>query len=980
MAIHTSRRMALLGFLLVHGFSSAGAQSTAPAAPVLEPMRPIRFGDDAANAWTTPFFEGAEYDPSVQDPEALFGQPIGSRLASHLEILSMLRAMAATSDRVKVNTYGRTFEGRELVTLTITSPANHARMEEIQANAQRLFDPSGTDPEVIDALPDSQPGVAWMGYGIHGDETSASEAAVPFVYHLAASTDDSVMAALERVVVVLDPCLNPDGRERIRSMVEQSAGFRANLDDGAMQRGRWPGGRGNHYLFDMNRDWMAGEAPETRGRWARLLELPPQLFVDAHEMSGLDTFLFYPQAAPRNAYLPTRLNHWQTLLAGDAARVFDKFGWGYYTREWADALYPGYSDAWGSLTGAIGMLYEQGRTIGAPLERESGEIVSYRETVHGQIAASLSNLMTFAEHKEDILVDYVAHRRMALDADSPLGGRAFAVVPSRDVTRDARFLRTLLGQGIEVSVAKEGFDGMNFEGTLGDRGDRREFPAGTWIVRAAQPQGALVRAYLDFDQRLDADFLRKERESIERGKGSKIYDVTGWDLGRQFALQGFWIDAPSVSAEDAGPLLAPSGPVGDLRGAYAWVVDGDDSRSLAFAARAMELGAQVHVADEDFSVRVKTAGRAGEATSLPMPRGSFLLRRHENEDDVVEKVLQAARETGAVVHGLATGRSADDGPDLGGGHFQLLERPRVAVFSNTPVSRTDFGHVWSYLDQDMGVPVTLVDAQSYRSVDLAKYNVLVAPPGVGAVLLEKKDSLVDWVRAGGTLVAIGSSATAIATEDSGLSENRRRRDVLDALDPYAWRCVRERAAYEVVIDEADLYGQGATQSDEGAPSTDGTPDESSSAESSSPGGASQDPASSDAGEPEAAELDSWRRQFSPEGVILRARMDPAAWITAGVMAAPAATGGGDESLSRDMAVPFAGSSVLMSAVRPALRLAPVSELRLAGLLWPEARTRIADSAWLTVESLGRGQVISFVASPVFRGSWRGTSRLFGNAV
>jgi hypothetical protein len=962
--------VAVLGFASPPLLSqNGGAMLEAGAvtqAPVLAPVEPIPFGDDAENAWSTPFFEGAEYDPSVADPEVLFGQPIGSRLASHGEILQMLRAIAATSERVSLDTYGRTFEGRELVTMTITSPENHARMGEIVENAALLFDPSKGAVDLVDGLAGRQPGVAWMGYGIHGDETSASEAAVPFVYHLAACTDASVIEALKRVVVVLDPCLNPDGRERIRSMVEQSAGFRANLDHGAMQRGRWPGGRGNHYLFDMNRDWMAGETPETRGRWARLLELPPQLFVDAHEMSGHDTFLFYPQAAPRNAYLPERLNHWQTVLAGDAGRVFDAFGWGYYTREWADALYPGYSDAWGSLTGAIGMLYEQGRTVGAPLERPSGEVVPYRETVHGQIAASLSNLLTFAQHKDDILTDYVAHRRRSLDPGSELGGRAFAVIPSSDVTRDARFLRTLLGQGIQVEVAEEAFTGQAVRGTLGQSEVSSQFPAGTWIVRAAQPQGALVRTYLDLDQRLDADFLREERESIERGNGSKIYDVSGWDLGRQFGVHGFWIDAPDVATKAAGAVVAASGAVGEIKGAYAWVTDGDDSRSLAFAARVMELGAQVHVADTDFRVQVR--GADGGVSARNMPRGSFLLRRHENDAGVESLVAEAAKKTGAVVSGVVTGRSMDDGPDLGGGHFQLLKRPRVAMLSNSPVSETDFGHAWSYLDQDLGVPVTLADCQSFGSVDFARYNVLVAPPGVGAVLLEHKDALAQWVRAGGTLVAIGSSAAALAHSDSGMSENRLRRDVLEELGGYRWRSELERRAYHVVIDMEELYGQeGPTVESE---SEDGAAAEEEGA--ASPTAPASQP---DGTDPEA--LDRWRRQFSPAGVILRGEADPAAWITAG-----ACLWGSHAPVDQpcDLAVPFEGSAVMMPAARPAVRLAEAGELRLAGLVWPEARTRMAGSGWLTVERLGRGQLISFAASPVFRGSWRGTSRLFGNAV
>lgn len=917
--------------------------------PVLSPHEPIRLGDDAANAWQRPFVEGATYDPAVARPEDVLGQPVGSRIASHDEVLTCLRRLAETSQRVTLRPYGRTYEGRELVICVITSPANQARLDEIQAGAKRLWDPRGQ--ENLGALIESQPGIAWMGYGIHGDETSATEAAVPVAYHLAACQDEGVVKMLESTVVVLDPCLNPDGRERIRSMVVQSAGFRANLDSGSMQRGRWPGGRGNHYLFDMNRDWMAGEAPETRARWAVLREWPPQLFVDAHEMSGLDTFLFYPQNSPRGAHLPERLDHWQKVLAAGAAAAFDGYGWGYYTREWADALYPGYSDAWGSLTGAIGMLYEQGRTIGAPLERESGEIVSYRETVHGQVAASLANLQSFAENRVGILTDYVAHRRRAADPEGPDGGRVFAFAPSADPVRDAHFLRALLEQGIEVQRAAAAFEGANPHSSFGAQQGAASFPAGSWLVPAAQPQGAMVRAYLEFDPRLDGEFLMEEREDLERGKGSRIYDVTAWNLATQMGVRGAWIDRPTVEVEAAASLAAPRGPVTALEGGYAWVADSGDQRSLRFCARALELGLQVHVSDEAFEAKVALDGGEG---IVEFARGSFLLRRHENPEGADALVDQAARETGARVHHALSGRAPAEGADLGGGHFELLEAPRVALLSNTPVSPTGFGHLWRYIDENLGLPVTLVDCQDAGGVDLARYNVVVAPPGAGSFLRERAESIGEWVRAGGTLIAVESAAFAIATEGSGLSSNRLRRDVLEELDGYDWRVGRERASAAVTIDVAALYGDGTGGEDEG-----GEGDGSAAAEEGA------DPTSLDA--PDVETLDRWRRRFSPAGVILRAAADSDSWLAGGVT-------------EGDLAVPFGGSRVLMPQGRPAVRLAPIESLRLGGLLWPEAAARVADSAWATVESRGRGLVISFAGAPVFRGSWRGTSRLFGNAV
>lgn len=981
---------------------ASGVKGAVALAPVLAPeFAPIRFGDDDAHAWTAPFFPGAEYDPSVPTPESFLGQPVGSRIAAHDEMLAMFRAWAATSPRIALLPYGRTYEGRELVRLLITSPANHARIDTIRAGVKRLFDPRGLSDADAEELLATLPGVAWMGYGIHGDETSASEAAVPVVYHLAAATSVEVERLLDEVVIVLDPCLNPDGRERIRSMVVQNAGYRANLDHAAMQRGRWPYGRGNHYLLDMNRDWMVGEAPETRARWQALLDLPPQLFVDAHEMSGLDTFLFYPQASPRNPHLPKRLGEWQSVLGNDAAKAFDRYAWGYYTREWADAWAPIYSDAWGSLTGAIGMLYEQGRTIGAPLLRASGEVVAYRESVHGQVTVSWANLESFRAHRVPIMRDWLAHRREACAPPEPWANRVYAVVPGADVERHARLLRTLVLQGIEVFEAQGEFRATHAVGAFGAELAERSFPAGTWLVPAAQPQGALVRAFLEFDPRIDAKTLQEEREHLERGKDSKLYDITAWDLGRQYNVDAWWIDAPTIERRALSELRASRGPVTDPAGAYAWVLDGDDGRSVQYAARALELGLAVHVSDRAFSAVVATAVRNEDLTAVvatgpvdpaattavrTFPRGSFLLRRHENRGvvgDVDALVAEAAARNGAVVWSVGTGRSTDEGPDLGGQHFHLLACPRVAIASNAPVSSTDFGALWRYLDEELGLHTSLVDCQAFGRVDLRRFNVLVLPPGATRALEAHATALRDWVSAGGTLVAIGSAASDLTRAPFELSSTKLRPDVLDELDGYGFLVQRERKSLAVEVDVDALYarppvpddahetptnalgkkgGKDAEQAGDGASKDREKPVNE---------GISQEDAGLDASaepktDPDKKREEAWRARFSPAGVILAAAAHPDAWITAGV--------------ARDVAVEFSGDDVWLTKSTPAVRLAAADKVRLGGLLWPEARERCADSAWLTVERRGAGQIVCFRGHPVFRGAWRGTARLFANAV
>ena len=913
-------------------------------APPRNPARsaPIRFGDPAELAYAAPFFPEARHDPAITTPDAILGQTHGSRLAHHAEILACFRAWAAQSPRIRVETFGRTHEGRELVWAALSSPRNLARLDALRADLAQLADPRAlSEAEARRIL--GGPAVAWMGYSIHGDELSGADAAVALGYHLVADTTRATEELLDALVIVIDPCLNPDGRERIVSMVEQSAGLTPNLDYDSMHRGRWPFGRGNHYLFDMNRDWMAGSQPETRARWQAVLSFSPQLFVDAHEMGSNDTFLFYPQARPHNPALPEKLGDWHRRYASEAARAFDARGWAYYSREWADAWGPFYSDAWAGLTGATGILYEQASTSGFPLRRDSGAILTYREAVHHQLAASWANVTTLAANRAEALADYLANGRRNVAADTPGNERMLVVRPYGNLRRQEEFLRTLLGQGIEVERTTQEFEGANVVHAEGENAATRTFPAGSLLVRARQPARQRVRAFLDFDVRYDALSLQKEREELERRGRSKAYDVTSWSLPLAYDLDAAWCDARPVEAVrvQAVELERPTLPVTPTEPApVAWLVDSTNDDCLAFAARALELGLAVHASDEAFTA----AGRR-------FARGSLLVRRSENPGTATEvwtKVRAAAEFARVEAVAAPTGLAPDlEQADLGGQHFHLLTRPRVALLANSPVSTDGYGHLWHHLDQRVGVPFTILDAQHFGSYDLRRYNVLIVPPawGLAGVLGEAKDALASWIENGGTLIACDSAAAELTAGALGLSSVELRQDALDELDVYARAVERERAAHDVVVDEAQLWNAPEAK-----------------------------PAETASKEPKvekheiSADDDRHARLFAPQGATLRARVDEDAWITAGL----------------DTVLPVLVSDADVFLARPpvttAVRLDPESTLRLSGLLWPEARTRLADSAWLTVERKGHGQVILFASAPAFRGYHLASARLFANAV
>jgi hypothetical protein len=732
--------------------------------------------------------------------------------------------------------------------------------------------------------------------------------------------------------------MNPDGRERILSMLEQSAGYTTNVDRDGMHRGRWPYGRGNHYLYDMNRDWSFGTQPETRARWAAFRAWMPQLLVDAHEMGAMDTFLVYPATDPFTPTFPAYTKRWWQEYTADLSKEFDAQGWSYYTREWADSWYPGYSDAWATFQGACGILYEQARFVGTAIRRLSGEVVTYREGVHRQALGSVANTATLAKNRELALREYLAAKRQAIDPATPGNERMYVLATGRHPEREQRFVELLVRQGIEVKRAAAAFQVSEARGPMHTPATAREFPAGTLVVSTRQPLSAYVKALLDFDPRYDQGSLARERKELETKGVPKSYDVTAWTPTLGWDLDAYWCEHADIAGNTIESLTPASNPrvvaAPDAAAPiYGWIVDGQDDSAVRFAAQAMELGLNVHLCNEPF----RSAGRS-------FARWSLLVRRHENGVDAGARVAEAATRANAVAYATSGARSPDEGPDLGGRHFELLAHARIAVLSNTPVDNDSFGHVWHALDVELGVPVTLADAQSFRSLDLRRYEVLVLADGsLGAWVSTHAEELREWTRAGGTLIALGGAAAAVCNPEAQLTQARLRGDVVSELDSYVRAARRARVAGTIEPNPSVVFDAQAVQEPAAAPKKD------------------------ESGEtPE--EREARLRVYAPSGVLLRGEVLEDHWLSAGCRA--------------ELPVYYDGSNAIYAkdSVRTAVRLAEGARLRLGGLLWPEARERLENASWCTVERVGNGQVILFASAPTFRGWFRGPLRVFHNAV
>jgi len=919
-------------YILIFAFLS-GCSSTVQAS----------LGENA-QAQSGGFVEPADFDPAIPSPESSIGHAVAAKAVRYRALERYLRALAEASDRVTRTVYGQSHENRPLYYLTITSPANHERLDRIKADNAKLSDPRTLQTaSQADRLVNALPAVAWLNYSIHGDELSSTDAAMYVAYHLAASRDQTTRQLLDQVVMHLNPLVNPDGRERYLSHLEQLTGVVSSPDLQSMQhQALWSRGRGNHYLFDLNRDWLVHLQPEVRDLAEAILSWNPHLLVDSHEQGAYETYLFDPPREPINVHLSPKVLEWRRRFSSDQAEAFNRYGWSYYTKDWYSEWSPIYTNAWASIQGSIGLLYEQARVDAASVKHPTGQEISYRQTVHHHIVSTLANLETLRANRRQILSDFLHDRRWAVsDADPNTG--IFLLPPCEDTARWKRLVELIAHQGIEAEFAQEPFDVENAADFWGNKRPSRTFPKGTLVARSAQPHRRMLNALCEFDPHLQDSFLLKERKELENRRETLLYDVSTWNLPMAFGIESYWAASiPNVRLRP-GPL----GPVSDVpklggKSHYAYLMDFENSSIYPALVRLLEEQCHPRIATKPFTMD----GR-------DYKRGTVLLRGHENPDGLPDVLQKIASDYAIEIHAVDRAL-VEEGPDLGSGKFELLAAPRVAIASQWPVRSTSFGSVWYLLDHQLRLQSSPVNIQSMNSIDLRKYNVLILPDSgdVGRVLDEKAvEKVKRWVEAGGTLVAVGGSAVFTAGKDRGLSSVRLRRDVLDKLAEYEEAVQRETNARDVKIDPNSIWGAPP------APPETGKEDANKPVESKP--------------KPDVEKLkrtDEWQRLFSPRGSFLTGIVNPEHWLGFGL----------DEKLP----VMFWGSHAFLSKhpVRTVVRLADESQLRLSGLLWPEARQRLAETAYATVESVGRGQLILFVTDPTYRMWLPGVQRLFLNAV
>ena len=896
------------------------------------------------------------YIPTIDHPNKFLDFNYGDRVANHSQISNAILRWSEQSNKIKVIEYAKSHEGRPLYVAFISSSENLNNLDEIKNQITKLSDPRITSNAEANSIIENIPAVAWMAYSIHGNETSGADAALGIIYHLISSTDLEITNMLEDMVVIIDPMMNPDGRDRFAKSLEQYRGTAPNFDDQSLiHTGDWPYGRTNHYYFDLNRDWFYLTQPETQGRVKLINQWRPQILVDGHEMGAQDTFMTGPPREPINKNIDRDLIKWGNIFAQDQAEAFDKKNWRFYTGEWHEDLYPGYS-FYVQFRGSLGILYEQSRMAEDGVRRPEGTIQSYKESVHHQFVSTLANLKTLEVNSKAMYQDYWEARKYNVSKNSKYANQTYVILPTKNNGRLNALAEKLQAQDIELFTNERSIIVKSATTQSGENITNYVVPEGSLVIPNQQPEAPLISAILEFDADIDKSVLIEERQESLRDGSSIMYDTTAFNFSMMFGLKAITVD--EKISNNLNNWVKGSSQSEISKDSIIWATDGEDDRSVAFAARLMEQNIQVRIID-------KKSFLSGHELS----RGSVAVLQMDNPNinDLSSKISQIGSDLEISIVSIESGFGPELLPDWGGRHFRLLEKPQVAILGHSSFNSYDVGVSWWSLDHHLGIRHSLLNGSFAGYADLRRYNVIIMPSGYLEMSDYEVNALNDWIKQGGTLIAHNNSSRFIASNET-LGGVMQLQDVLDKSNDYNFDLLREIYALNddlnkeaVLKNTLDLEINYPWELNE-----------------------------TNYSEDELKNRDKWQSIFMPSGAFVAGRTDQKHWLTFGTPETLPLLYGNypilmtDENAEAPIRIGELVDNPDINEFRSinwsTLPAGKDIKVRMSGLIWPEAAQRIANSAYLTRERVGKGQIILFAGEPNFRGSTRGTNRVWLNAI
>lgn len=671
----------------------------------------------------------AAFAQQIKSPSEFLGYKLGDQFTNHYRIAEYFRYVAQASKNIKLVEYGRTNEGRPLLLAFIASDENIGKLDEIRQNNMKLagLAPGGGST--------AGPVVVWLSYNVHGNEPASSEAAMQTLYDLVNPANTQTQQWLKNTVVIIDPCLNPDGRDRYVNFYNSVRGVTPDAYNQAREHMEpWPGGRVNHYYFDLNRDWAWQTQKEVQARLVYFNQWLPQVHVDYHEQGYNSPYYFAPAAEPFHKDITPWQREFQTTIGKNNAKYFDQHGWTYFTKEEFDLLYPSYGDTYPIYNGSIGMTFEQGGiSAGIAVLTRSGDTLTLADRIEHHHTTGLSTIEMSSTYATKLLSEY--KKFFDNNRTNPPGEYKTYVVKNENADKMAALALLLDRNGIQYGygAGKASLSGFNYF-----TGKEEAFTAGDkdMVVNAYQSKAVLLNVLFE-----PKTFI----------PDSNTYDITAWSLPYAYGLKTYGLKESIKPTSTALTVKTVDNAIAGHP--YAYVATWQSSKDVRFLAALMKSHIKVHYAELPF-----------EAGGKKYATGSLIITRAgNNTSDFEQKVAQIATQNNTQLSTLTSG-FVDKGADLGSGFVHVLRQPRVMLLAGDQVNSEQMGEIWHYFEQQINYPVTLVRFQDLSRIKLSDFDVAIFPDGNYSDL--PVDKLQSWIKDGGKLIAVEDAVGALVGKGS----------------------------------------------------------------------------------------------------------------------------------------------------------------------------------------------------------------------
>lgn len=686
----------------------------------------------------------------IQSPEEFLGYKLGDQFTPHYRVIEYYRYLLGVSRNIKIQEYGKTNEGRPLILAFIASDTNISMIDDIRQNNLRLAG-------IISGSPaKSQPAILWLSYNVHGNEAVSTEASMQTVYDLLDPDNTKTKTWLQNTIVIIDPCLNPDGRERYVNFYNPVR----NLQPDAMPYSRehyepWPGGRSNHYYFDLNRDWAWQSQAETQQRMAVYNKWLPQVHVDFHEQGINEPYYFAPAAEPYHQDITPWQKEFQTIIGKNNAGYFDKNGWMYFTRQRFDLLYPSYGDTYPIYNGSIGMTYEQGGAgrAGLAIVNSDGDTLTLKARIDHHHTTGLSTVEAVSQNAVKAVAEFTNY--FTSSKTNPPGEFKSYVIKGENTEKIKTLAALLVRNGIEFGYGSiKGSQGFNY---FSGKNESFKIDKNDMVISAYQPKSVLLKVLF-------------EPETFV--SDSATYDITAWSLPYAFGLPAFASREPLKPLSSAAPgasiaSVDPANPV-------AYIANWNSISDVKFLSDLLKKNIKVRYSETAFEI----GGKRFNAGSLIIARTS-----NDHLGANFEKALSSVASSSGIVLQPVSSAMVDKGADLGSNKIRLIKKPRIMAVTGETTTPQSIGEIWHFFEQQIKYPLSIVRSEDLSRMNLNDFDVIIFPDGsyhdIGS------DKIQQWIRGGGKLIAMEGAVSQLAGRKGFDLKNKEesKRDDKD-LDPY----------------------------------------------------------------------------------------------------------------------------------------------------------------------------------------------------